>query len=341
MWQPKPYWILIATWSYSCSATHGGASLVQPVVANIQKPSDEPNVRDLFMRAYSDDDLSAVRIENAELDPSTPLNPPDGVSAYGRALVEKHSGNQMQIFVRTEDVRFWLWVKSVSVARFVARPIEMFVPVAGPEPSGHVTLGAGASVEVIEDRGQTLHVRYLGGVELDTTLPANALTMSATLSYAGDFLSNPVLVRRGALIYQQPDQTSQVLAKVSSAWQLSIIRELDNGWIEVNYHTTTVDVVGYYSAQMPPGLVTSTWTGQVPTVAANSGDTELLPFTCLYSSVNGAIAGIVDKTMSTTVDASSDPQWKLATVETPWGRIRFALHAANPKTGRRWASCDE
>jgi hypothetical protein len=340
MWQSKAGWVGLVAICCSCSTTRSATTIAQPVVTTNSPQANEPNVRELFMRLYSDDELSDVRIENAELDPSTPVNPTSARS-YCRARVEKHSGNQIQILVRTDDVRYRLWVPSTSVARFVTRSIEVFDPVAGAEPSGHVTLGAGASVEILEDKGDTVRVRHLAGVEFDTRVPAAALTLTATMSNANNLVGHPVLVRRGALIYQQPDPASAAIAKVSSAWQLGVLRELDKGWLEVRYTTSTLDVVGYYSPQMPPSHVNSTWTGQLAIVAANGGDTELPKFTCLYSSVNGAIAGIVDKTLATTVEASTDPHWKLASIETPWGLIRFALHAADPKTGRPWATCDE
>lgn len=288
--------------------------------------------------------VTVVRIVDAELDPATPIAAPElEAPTFIEAAAVSRQGSRVRIAFDTPNARVMMWVPQQAVALYIASAFEVpQVPSAGTEPAGRVTLRAGALVEKMNVDGAKVEVRHLGGLQVTAVVPTAQLTATVPERRIGMQIGgNRILVTPGALIRQQPNWSAPVLATVNSAYQLMLVRHVDDKWDEVAYSDFSLDVRGYYSKQLPPGRTAGNWQRRSQLSLANSGDTTVAAGTCLYASVGGGIAGVVKSDFTTDVRPSDRNGWSAAAIATPWGPVTFALRTSAPKTGRTWAACDE
>lgn len=288
--------------------------------------------------------MTLVRIGTAELDPATPINPPEaGSPTFVDAAAIAVQGTRTRIAFDTPDLRMLLWVPSSAVAQYIAADLVLQqLPGFGTEPRGFAKLRAGAIVETLSQRDGKLEIRHLGALQVTGTVPRSALTSSVPERRAGPPAGfNTILTLPGALIRQQPSVSAPVLATVNTAYKLVRLRTVDATWDEVAYSDFAVDVRGYYAKSMPPGSRNGQWQQRSQLSLENAGDTALPAGTCLYASVGGAITGIIKNDNNATVTANARIGWFTVELATPWGPLNVALRAVAPATGRRFASCVE
>ncbi|MBP9087016.1 MAG: hypothetical protein KBG15_12920 [Kofleriaceae bacterium] len=287
--------------------------------------------------------MTVVRIGAAELDAATPINSPENESpTYIDASAISVQGPRTRIAFDTPDLRMMLWVPSRAMAQYVAADLVLpQLPGVGREPRGFAKLRAGALVEVLSQHADQIEIRHLGALQVTGTVPRSALTSSVSERRIGaPVVGNNLLLFPGALIRQQPTITAPVVATVNTVYPLIRLRSVDAIWDEVAYSDFSVDVRGYYAETMPPGSrIQRQQRSQLS--LENLGDTPLPAGTCLYTSVGGAITGIIKNDCKATVTASARNGWSTAELATPWGPLTVALRTTAPATGHPFATCTD
>lgn len=349
----RALWLSLTCMGIGCGAGPQGRTAVQPppsgVTPTTQEKSgtEEPlSVAQVIALLQTDPlaPVTVVRIVDAELDPATPVAAPElDAPTFIEAAAVSRQGTRVRVAFDTPNARVMMWVPQPAVALYIASAFDVpQAPAAGTEPAGRVTLRAGALVEQLKTDGSNVEVRHLGGLQVTAMVPVAQLTATVPDRNMGMHIGgNRILVTPGALIRQQPNWSAPVLATVNSAYQLSLIRHVDDKWDEVAYSDFSLDVRGYYSKTLPPGRTAGQWQRRSQLSLANSGDTSVAAGTCLYASVGGGIAGVVKSDFTTDVRPSDRNGWSVAGIATPWGSVAFALRTSAPKTGRTWATCDE
>lgn len=292
--------------------------------------SDPPDVVDIIAALAPKDDVEVgtmipgrveLELGGASFDQPADDRPLDV------AMLARH-GDRTRVGVRLAAVRFAGWVPTKQLFGVLDRDIEI---------GAALTLHSGARVRILGRKNKHATVRYVGALEVETTIADEALVdrgvaRSVHMIPTG---RRKVPLILGTIVRSEPKWEGRELAKVATHTFIDQVKEIDGrgGWVEIEYRDTDISLRGFASRQLPPGPVHKPKDVDPPaTIVANGKATA---GTCLYARRDGEPIGytVAD------VDAAIDPLdtgWWTVSLDTPWGPIPFV---AKGLTRPALASC--
>jgi hypothetical protein len=239
-----------------------------------------------------------------------------------------HQGNRVRLAVRLEHARFSLWTERDRLFAIMRHDHRVSAPSGGGgmmnEP--HATLHAGARVKRLAHRGESTQVRYFGALEVEGWVPDAALgDAGPDRESHGRFPSGrrTLMVTPGAVIRAEPKWAADELAVMANGYFLDADRDLDDGWTEVIYEDSDLEVRGFVSRQLPPGQVHRPHSDPETQPVPITPNTKVASGTCLYSRIKGDPIGYIvgDREVDLT---DAELGWYTLTIDSPWGPIAFS-----------------
>lgn len=317
----------------ACGAVPGPASTTPPVAGPAPARTPRAPVAEVLDR----DPIAALTPASERLiswlDPgrvqlelgAPPIDAPGPAAPLLVEIIARH-GKQRRVAVRLEHARFSVWTDQARLLSLLQREQRLAGRVHAKPGEPQVILRAGAPVARLGSKDDRVHVRYLGGVQVEGWVARDALGERAPRLDRAQLVfmrgNRRTSVIRGAVIRTEPKWASRELAIVDG-YGLERERELEGGWMQVRYADSDVTVTGYLSRRLPPGRLHRVGpdpevapTLIVPTATAASG-------TCLYGRIDGDPVGYLVGDVEVDLAPAGRGWWHLS-IDTPWGAIAFA-----------------
>lgn len=311
-----------------------GSASVAPPTAHVARVTPEPDRAPI-------DPIAALTPEDAGEQSWVVPGPiqlelgatPIAATGSGRpievAMIDRQ-GRLERVAVHLEHARFSVWIARTFLMSVLAR--DQHISVGGGPAGGsdiEVVLRAGSRVRRLAHRDRSTQIRYLGALQVEGWVPDAALGHRGRARDGTGRIPTgrkTLMVVPGAVIRSEPRWTSGELAIMANGYFLDAIRELDDSWSEVGYEDGDVAVHGFVSKRDPPGRVHH-WhdVDPVPVVAPNA---TVASGTCLFARIDGDAIGYIVGNRPVELEEAGHGWW-LATLDTPWGPIGFAVRGAS------------
>jgi hypothetical protein len=241
----------------------------------------------------------------------------------------EQQGNDARVGVRLDNVRFAVWTSRARLLSVLDRDvrIEGDFGVNGNE----VVLREGAQVRRLAHEESRTKIRYVGALEVEGWVPDDALSdrgrAGRTRGARVPTGRKALMVTPGTVIRTEPRWIGKQLAVVNQSYFLDSVKQLDDGWHEVDYEDSDVRIHGFASTRDPPGR-THRRPAPEPQPPQLSPNATLPDHTCLY--VDEEAIGFVVGDKPALVEKGPRPNWMLVTIDTtPWGPLQFEARGPN------------
>jgi hypothetical protein len=247
--------------------------------------------------------------------------------------VLEEQGNDARVGARLENVRFAMWTSRARLLSVLVQDVRVEGEFRGPN-SYAVVLRGGAQVRRLAHEESRTKVRYVGALEVEGWVPDSMLTDRVE---AGRIKGariptrhKAIMVTPGTVIRTEPRWIGKQLAIVSQSYFLDTVKQLDDGWYEVEYEDSDVRVNGFASTRDPPGR-THRRPPPEPQPPQFTPNATLPNHTCLY--LDEEAIGFVVGDKPALVEKGTRANWMLVTIDTtPWGPLQFEARGPDEST---------
>lgn len=252
------------------------------------------------------------------------IESPGGTRPIEVSIIDRQGGT-VRAAVRLEHARFSLWMDRARLFGVLARDVKITPVGAKPTSDKVVVLRAGARVTRLARKGKLVQIRYVGGLEVEGWVEADALGEARRGGARGGRRPSghrPAMMMPGSVIRTEPRWGTGQLAVVNTSHFLDTVREMNDGWIEVAYADAEVSVRGFTSKRQPPGRVHRPKDPDAPPPVITP-NAKVPSGSCLYSKRDGDQIGYIVGDRDVQLDELGAGWWTLA-IDTPWGPLPFA-----------------
>jgi hypothetical protein len=245
----------------------------------------------------------------------------------------EQQGNDARVGVRLDNVRFAVWTSRARLLSVLARDVRIEGDFGGSNGS-EVVLRTGVQVRRLAHEESRTKIRYVGAVEVEGWVPDDALTDRGDASRRKGARiptgRKAVMVTPGTVIRTEPRWIGKQLAVANQSYFLDMVKQLDDGWYEVDYEDSDVRVHGFASTRDPPGR-THRRPPPEPHPPQLSPNATLPDHTCLY--LDEEAIGFVVGGKPALVEKGTRANWMLVTIDTtPWGPLQFEARGPDEST---------
>lgn len=172
-------------------------------------------------------------------------------------------------------------------------------------------------------------VRYFGALEVSGEIDERSASDRGRADAVHTRIppaAKTVMVTPGTAIRAEPRWDARELAAVATAYFLTDVNELPDGWIEVEYDDSDVSVHGFVRKTDPPVALHR---HRAPPIAPLEATVPLPNGTCLYAHEGGGPIGFIAGNQLGVIQTGVRAGWFAVSFETPWGVITFAARGTS------------